>query len=231
MPRKIEMMPVEDLVPAERNPKAHDAEVLNGSLDRFGFIDPIVRDDRTGRLVSGHGRTEGILARMKRGDPPPEGVEVDAAGRWVVPVVTGWASANDDEAEAAGIALNRIGERGSWDEEALAGLLSNLENGPGLAGLGYDQDDLDDLFARLQEDGGPEPSPDGIMQPDPYQVPDQFGAGGDPGKQSRSMVFDFLLDDFRYLATVCEAIRTEEHLDSNSQVFAWLLAEREGVNA
>lgn len=224
------MLPVEDLVPAERNPKNHSPETLDASLDRFGFIDPIVRDDRTGRLVSGHGRTEGIIARMHRGDPPPEGVEV-TGGRWLVPVVTGWASEDDDEAAAAVIALNRIGERGAWDEPALAALLSTLDQGPGLAGLGYDLADLDDLFARLQETGGAEPAADGVAAGQPYQVPDDWQPDFGGMQQSRSMVFDFLLADFRYLATVCEAIRREEHLDSNSQVFAWLLERREGANA
>lgn len=141
--RRIEYVNVEELTGAPRNPKDHDEETLDASLERFGYIEPIVRDDRTGRLISGHGRTEAIRRRKLAGGAPPEGVEVAPDGRWVVPVMVGWASRDDAEAEAAVIALNRIGERGGWKRDVLAEMLAEMGDGPGLAGVGYDRSELD----------------------------------------------------------------------------------------
>lgn len=144
-----EYMPIDRLVEAERNPKAHDDEGLDASLERFGYIEPIVMDERTGRLVSGHGRLRRLAARRERGEDPPEGVERRARNRWWAPVNRGWRSADDDEAKAAVIALNRIGERGGWLRDPLAEMLAELNSGPGLGGTGYSPADLDSLLADL----------------------------------------------------------------------------------
>lgn len=149
-------MPIDRLVEAERNPKAHDDEGLDASLERFGYIEPIVMDERTGRLVSGHGRLRRLAARRERGEDPPEGVERRARNRWWAPVNRGWRSADDDEAKAAVIALNRIGERGGWLRDPLAEMLAELNSGPGLGGTGYSPADLDTLLDSLRP---PAPNP------------------------------------------------------------------------
>lgn len=144
------MVPLDEVVPAERNPKRHDAAGIAASLDRLGYVEAIVRDDRTGRLVSGHGRTEALLARRAGGGSPPDGVELDGEGRWLVPVQVGWSSANDDEARAAVIALNRLVERGGWEARSLADDLQALAEAPDLMAVtGYGGDDLAKLLAGL----------------------------------------------------------------------------------
>lgn len=65
--RRIEMMPLADVKPALRNPKTHDAEAIGASVERFGYVEPMVLDERTGRLVAGHGRLEHLLALQKKG--------------------------------------------------------------------------------------------------------------------------------------------------------------------
>jgi len=57
LPRWIDYQPISDVKGAERNPKQHSPE-LGSAIDRFGFADGVILDERTGRLVAGHGRLE-----------------------------------------------------------------------------------------------------------------------------------------------------------------------------
>lgn len=69
MKRSIELLEVDALKPAVRNPKDHDLGELMTSIERFGFVDAVVLDERSGRLVAGHGRVEALQAMKKDGKP------------------------------------------------------------------------------------------------------------------------------------------------------------------
>lgn len=150
--RWIEYMPVDELVGAEMNPKRHDLATLDDSYTRFGYVEPIIRDERTGRLVAGHGRMQQLVARQSEGKDAPEGIKV-VDGRWLAPIARGWASKNDREAEAYLLASNRLVEIGGWDDTELAQLLESV-NDVGLIGTGYDERDLAKLLSSLEK---PEP--------------------------------------------------------------------------
>ena len=153
-PRRTEYLPLDHLTPDGANPKDHDLAVIDASIGRFGMIDQIVRDDRTGKIISGHGRHATLTAMRDRGEAPPEGVRVDAGGHWLIPVIVGWASRTDSEARAALIALNRTTELGGWVDDELLALLDDLtaEGDHGLIGVGYGEDDIDALRQRLVAD-------------------------------------------------------------------------------
>lgn len=147
-PRAIEYLPLNELIADPRNPKTHEQSTINESIDRFGLIDVIVRDERTGYIISGHGRRKVLADMQQSGNEPPEGVKLADDGSWLVPVMTGWASSNDDEAGAALIALNRTTELGGWDNSALVDLLGDLSTlDDGMLGVGFSLDD----FAELRE--------------------------------------------------------------------------------
>lgn len=158
-PRWMEYMKVSDLKRALVNPKGHSPAQLEKSLRRFGFLDAIVMDERTMRLVAGHGRVEKLLDLEGLGAPPPdwpkgkewppEGVMV-TDGAWYVPVQRGWSSENDEEAMAAGITLNRQTELGGWDVGELAAELDRLAAGPGLEGVGFDHTDLQGMLDDMK---------------------------------------------------------------------------------
>lgn len=151
--RRIEYRPLDEIAANPDNPKAHDVGTINDSVARFGYIDGVVIDERTGYLISGHGRTKSLRAMRDRGEAPPDGVTVDQAGAWLVPVQVGWASRTDAEAKAALIALNRTTELGGWVDASLLSILDELSAGgtdlAGLQGVGYDGDELEELRARL----------------------------------------------------------------------------------
>jgi hypothetical protein len=65
-----------------------------------------------------------------------------------VPVVRG-VNLPDEEAEAYAIADNRLVELGGWDDETPAEVLSDLAASEGLEGVGFDEDDLDELLVAL----------------------------------------------------------------------------------
>lgn len=151
--RAITYMSIDELEVDPRNPKTHDEETVAASIERFGVMDPIVRDDRTGYIISGHGRRKALLSLKALGGEPPAGVLTDpASGSWLIPVLTGWESVDDDEAAAALIALNRTTELGGWDEEVLLELLDDLGNmDGGLIGVGYEARDVTSLRTALEE--------------------------------------------------------------------------------
>lgn len=213
MTRRLELVLLDELVPAATNPKDHDDEMFDQSIERFGYIEPIIRDDRTGRLISGHGRRERLIARRERGQAPPEGIETDDQGRWLVPVQAGWASRDDAEADAAVIALNRVGERGGWNKEPLAAMLAEMADNGGLAGVGYDRSDLDDLVAALEEEAAPPPP-----APAEGQYADQ---------QVRSVILNYTLPDYEAVVDLATEARQALGVDSTAEVFAALLNEWE----
>lgn len=144
-PREIAYMPLEEILPARRNPKLHAD--LDPSFDEFDFLDAVVLDERTGQLIGGHGRIEGLVARQAAGKAAPEGVKVDG-DRWLAPVQRGWRSRDDAHAEAAGIALNRYTEAGGWDFTLLSEMLGALPDNL-VGSVGFSLADLDDLAGLL----------------------------------------------------------------------------------
>lgn len=147
----VRLIDIDAITPHPSNPKAHDVDTLVRSMLRFGFVEPIVVDQRTGLNVSGHGRVKALLALRDSGAAPPDGIVVED-GRWLAPVFAGWASADEPQAEAALVALNRIGEAGGWDDGALLDLLTRLSDvEDGLVAVGFDEDDITDLRALLAD--------------------------------------------------------------------------------
>jgi hypothetical protein len=139
-----------DVAEAPRNAKAHDTGAISRSVARFGYVEPMVLDERTGRLVAGHGRLAELRTREAQGEDAPDGIRTTPDGTWLVPLVRGWRSRSDAEADAAGLALNRVGESGGWDQGTLAELLAELATDPDLLdSTGFDPAYLDDLLAEL----------------------------------------------------------------------------------
>lgn len=162
-PRRLEMLPLAGLKAARRNPKDHDLGALGQSVEAHGFVEPLVLDERTGRLVAGHGRLEHLQQLQASGAPAPEGVETLPGNRWLVPVVRGWRSKDDHQAESYLLASNRVTELGGWKEPELAAMLKDLAAGDRLLGSGYDGDALDELLgleARAAGNTQPDDAPD-----------------------------------------------------------------------
>lgn len=152
----VEMLPLDEVARWPRNPKLHaDGEIQN-SVERFGFVQPLLLDEQTGRLVAGHGRLEALQAMRAAGKPTPKNI-IAKGDKWLVPVLRGVSFKSEAEAEAFLLADNRLVEMGGWDPKGLSEILSNFaDKGVDLSGIGFSPDDLTDLLVGLQtQDGNP----------------------------------------------------------------------------
>ena len=133
MARRIELWPIERLVPYSRNVRTHsDQQVaqIAASIVEFGFNNPVLVDTDAG-IIAGHGR---LLAARK-------------LGLREVPVVV-LDHLSETQKRAYILADNRIAENAGWDEEALAAELAELQaSDVSLDLLGFPEDDLARLLA------------------------------------------------------------------------------------
>jgi len=128
---KIEEREVDDLVPADWNPREIDDESFDGlekCILRYGLVQPIVWNERTHRVVGGHQR---LKVLKKNGAKNVKVVVVDLS---------------DDEEKALGVALNNEKLQGNWTD-GLRSLLASISDGSTLDGLM-----TDDLVESLHRD-------------------------------------------------------------------------------
>src|SRR3990167_2169811 len=132
-----------------QNPKEHDIGEIVVSIERFGFLDPIVINSVTGNLIGGHGRVDALRWLKVQGKKIPEGIGVDKDSMWLVPQYVVRVAEQDEG--AAAVALNRLVERGGWDETRLLAVLDDLaaRGKEALEGIGFDGDDLDRMRQKI----------------------------------------------------------------------------------
>jgi DNA modification methylase len=173
--RRTEYVRLSELKGADSNPKLHDLAGIRQSIAEHGLAELPLLDERTGRLVAGHGRLKDLRERRSLGGNPPEGVDVDDDGEWLVPVQRGWASRDDDHAKAYLAASNKLSENGGWDYDLLPDYLQDLAGKDLLHLTGFSEEELAELLAEDAQDdddtdlrGDPDAVPD--VPPDPITV-------------------------------------------------------------
>lgn len=135
----IERKKVADLIPAEYNPRKDlkpgdpEYEKLKRSIEQFGYVEPVIWNKTSGRVVGGHQRLKVLL---DMGVTEVECVIVEL---------------NDNKEKALNVALNKIS--GEWDKDKLALLISDLQGADFDVTLtGFDPAELDDLFKASTQD-------------------------------------------------------------------------------
>jgi hypothetical protein len=158
MAKRIELWPLDRLVPYARNARTHSDEQvaqIAASIAEFGFNNPVLVDTNAG-IIAGHGR---VLAARKLG--------IDQ-----VPVVV-LDHLSETQKRAYILADNRIGENAGWDDEILRTELTDLKDADlDLALLGFDDDELATLFAEAasevaasEKEEAPEEVPEAPAEP------------------------------------------------------------------
>ncbi|TDC96104.1 hypothetical protein E1292_38630 [Nonomuraea deserti] len=112
--------------------------------------------------MAGHGRLLVLEEMHAAGKPPPESVKAADDGTWMPPILRGWSSRSDADAEAYLVAANRLTERGGWDHGMLAEMLTDIgaadaELLAAAAYTGDDRADLDELVPRDPDQAPPNP--------------------------------------------------------------------------
>lgn len=118
--------PRQDLMPGDP-----DYDKLKRSIETFGYVDPLIWNERTGNLVGGHQRFK-ILKESGYTEIEASVVNLDL-----------------NNEKALNLALNKIS--GDWDEEKLSVLLQDLDSEIGIDLTGFDDEELDDLIERLDD--------------------------------------------------------------------------------
>jgi DNA modification methylase len=131
---QIRRVALDALHPDPANARQHnDANLsaIEASLRRFGQVEPLIINAATKQIVGGHGR---LAAMRSLGWSECDIVEVDL---------------NSIDATALAIALNRSAELATWDEETLARLLASLKDEDALDGVGFSDNELNELLAQF----------------------------------------------------------------------------------
>jgi DNA modification methylase len=145
----VETVPISRLYCSPSNPRLNDQAVphVAASIRRFGWQQPIVAR-RSGEVIAGNTRLKAA----------------QSLGMTEVPVW--WFDGTDLDATAFSIADNRSHEHSLWNDAELAQILEQLKAEDSLDGVGFSEDDLDALVAKLQgeidrdlDDDGPDEPP------------------------------------------------------------------------
>ena len=136
---KIKALPIDSLIPADYNPRKALApgdpefEKLKRSLDEFGYVEPVIWNQATGRIVGGHQRITALKA-----------LGYDTIDCVVVEL-------DETREKALNVALNKIS--GDWDQAKLALLIADLDAADFDAELtGFDDTEIQQLIGSLDED-------------------------------------------------------------------------------
>lgn len=135
---KIRRVSIEKLNPAAYNPRKDlqpsDPEYrkLARSMERYGCVEPIVWNERTGNVVGGHQRLKILIASGAQ--------EVDVSVVDLSPA---------DE-KALNIALNKIS--GEWDSEKLTSVLQELSCSLDVTLTGFDQVEVDRMLSSFSQE-------------------------------------------------------------------------------
>lgn len=140
MADRIEVWPVDKLVPYDKNPRTHSTEQVNqiaASIAEFGFLNPILVDTAAG-IIAGHGR----LQAAKQ------------IGLTQVPVVV-LDHLTENQKRAYVIADNKLAMNAGWDDDLLRSEMAALaaENFD-MPLIGFSDDELDALLADPTEADG-----------------------------------------------------------------------------
>lgn len=148
---KTAIMDLKDINPAKYNPRVQlkpgdqEWDALKNSLDRFGVAAPLVVNETTGNLVSGHQR----LAVLKQ------------SGETRVEVVL--IQMDEDKEKLLNVALNKI--EGDWDEEKLKELFDEVDD-EDIKFTGFTEEDIEALY------DGEEPDYDEDEEPEEQEEKD-----------------------------------------------------------
>ena len=137
MARRIEIWPIEKLIPYARNPRTHSPEQVTqiaASIAEFGFVNPVLVDSDAG-ILAGHGRLLGAQElKLKH-----------------VPVIV-LDHLRPAQRRAYLLADNKLAELAGWDEGLLRLELKDLEVADfDLGVIGFSDEELRELLAEQDE--------------------------------------------------------------------------------
>ena len=134
---EVRKIPADQLNPADYNPRKNlqpgdpEYEKLLRSVEEFGYVEPVIWNERTGKIVGGHQRLKVLL---QLGYTEIDCVVVDM---------------DEYRERALNVALNKIS--GEWDISKLYGVINDIEkSGIDPTVTGYDAKEIDKMYQQVQ---------------------------------------------------------------------------------
>jgi len=128
--RKID---IKRLNPSAYNPRVKLApsdteyQMLAKSIDEFGYVDPIIWNEKTGNVVGGHQRLKILVERG------------------MTEIFVSVINLSEDKEKALNLALNKV--QGEWDNAGLASLLAEInEMDFDISLTGFDPDEVSKIL-------------------------------------------------------------------------------------
>lgn len=132
------VMKLADITPAEYNPRValtendFEYQALKASIDEFGLVVPLIVNERTGNLVSGHQR---LTVMQAKGVEETEVVVIDM---------------EPEKEKALCIAMNKIS--GEWDYGKLADIMEELQEADlDTTMTGFSDSEIASLLGEINE--------------------------------------------------------------------------------
>ena len=128
---KTAVMKLAEITPADYNPRKKlkpgdkEYEALKNSLERFGVAEPLIVNETTGKLVSGHQRLN-VLLELRTEEVEVVLVQLD-----------------EEQEKLLNIAMNKI--EGDWDYKKLEALFGEI-SASDIKFTGFDEEELQNLF-------------------------------------------------------------------------------------
>ena len=222
-------VPLSELRLMKDNPRKGNVAAVVKSYKTFGQLKPIVARKSTGEIIAGNHQ---FLAAKELG--------------WAEIAVV-WADIDESTARAYAVADNRTGELAEWDVNALIASLQDLDSSL-FEAAGFTLDELDDLKAILDEQadidlfpprkGSPIPSdlnrPDGRANLEDNPAGVEYAPTYEERLEKymetavRSIVVSLPLKKFGWAIECLAELRKQNDLETNSDVFLWLLSQTTG---
>jgi hypothetical protein len=135
----------------------------------------------------------------------------------MVPVMKGWASRDDAEAEAVLLSVNRLVETGGWDRAALAAAVRQAQEAVDLTTLGFGQAEVERLLAgeRAAVDRARARNPDS-------------GSEASGAYAFRQIVLGYGGEEYAEVLAGLDAVRGELGVESNTEAALAVLREAAG---
>lgn len=135
---EIRKIPLDLINPATYNPRVDltpdtkEYKRLKKSLNEFGYADPLIWNETTGNLVSGHQR----LKILKE--------------KGLKEITVSVVHMNEPKEKAFNIALNKIS--GRWDDFKLKELFNEIENSIDIETIGFDTEEFNQIMKNESKD-------------------------------------------------------------------------------
>jgi len=214
----VQQTPLTQLKPYSKNPRKGNVELIADSLKTFGQYKPITVNKRTNEILAGN---HTFQAAQSLGWKDISVAYVDV----------------DDDTAARIVAIdNRASDLGTYDDELLLELLSELDD---LTHTGYDENFLDDLLANIEEAEVPQITMTATSASDrnpldgSYSQPLSQGVNSIPSlselanryenKATRMVVLDYENETYVWVVGKLTELRKQVSAESNSDAIRILL--------